>query len=317
MPVTPASRFVSVFPHERATERLLESDEYMAGIERSPLKTFTVTAPGEPIDIDDLVIIGINPYLIDDAVLTEVLNRVLTGEPVSQQSIAIALSAYADPSRRDTTILNLLLDELGDLDSLIAIDDVLQYSVDAELIIAPWYLLEAVVRSGYYAGRYEVALDAFERLLLLDGARGGERSWFIELYLYGAACLAGLGDLERASNLLETYLDYASIYNLTYADIDIEDFDSIEEWRAAEEAEFIRQSSYDADYLDIFHALVWYYLIAREFDALIDTPYDTRIENLFASRFELSDVDFVAQDGRSGPSEKLIAAYERVAAEQK
>lgn len=317
IPITPASRFVSVFPHERATERLLESDEYMAGIERFPLKTFTVTAPGEPIDIDDLVIIGINPYLIDDAVLTEVLNRVLTGEPVSQQSIAIALSAYADPSRRDTTILNLLLDELGDLDSLIAIDEVLQYSLDVELIIAPWYLLEAVVRSGYYAGRYEVALDAFERLLLMDGARGGEQSWFIELYLYGAACLAGLGDLESASNFLETYLDYASIYNLTYADIDIEDFDSIEEWRAAEEAEFIRQSSYDADYLDIFHALVWYYLIAREFDAFIDTPYDTRIENLFASRFELSDVDFVAHDGRSGPSEKLIAAYERVAAEQK
>ena len=317
IPVTPASRFVSVFPHERATERLLESDEYMAGIERSPLKTFTVTAPGEPIDIDDLVIIGINPYLIDDAVLTEVLNRVRTGEPVSQQSIAIALSAYADPSRRDTTILNLLLDELGELDSLIDIDEVLQYSLDVELILAPWYLLEAVVRSGYYAGRYEVSLDAFERLLLLDGARGDEQSWFIELYLYGAACLAGLGDLERASNFLETYLDYASIYNLTYADIDIEDFDSIEEWRAAEEAEFIRQSSYDADYLDIFHALVWYYLIAREFDAFIDTPYDTRIENLFASRFELSNVDFVAGDGRSGPSEELIAAYERVAAEQK
>ena len=317
MPVTPASRFVSIFPHERATERLLESDEYIDGIERSPVETFTVTAPGEPIDIDDLVIVRLKPYLIDDTVLNEVLNRVRTGHPVSQQSIAMALRTYADPSRRDTAILNLLLDELGDLDSLIDIDEILQYSWDVELVIARRDLLEAVIRSGYYAGRYEVSLDAFERLLLLDGARGGERSWFIELYLYGAACLAGLGDLERASNLLETYLEYASIYNPTYADIDIEDFDSIEEWRAAEEAEFIRQSKYDADYLDIFHALVWYYLIAREFDTFIDTPYDTRIENLFASRFELSDVDFVAGDGRSGPSEKLIAAYERVAAEQK
>ena len=320
MPVTPASRFVSVFPHERATERLLESDEYMAGIERSPLKTFTVTAPGEPIDIDDLVIIGIDPYLIDDAVLTEVLNRVLTGDPISQQSIAIALSAYADPSRRDTTILNLLLDELGDLDSLIDIDEVLQYSLDVELIVTPWYLLEAVIRSGYYAGRYEVSLDAFERLLLLDGARGGERSWFIELYLYGAASAAGLGDLERAYILLKEYLRYATIYYVPPMNVDINDYDSIESWHDALDAEAARMNrDMDAqwDHLDIFHALVWYYLIAREFDAFIDTPYDTRIENLFASRFELSDVDFVAHDGRSGPSEKLIAAYERVAAEQK
>ena len=208
-------------------------------------------------------------------------------------------------------------DRGGNLDSLIDINEILQYSWDVELIVAPWYLLEGVIRSGYYAGRYEVALDAFERLILMDGSQDGEKLWFLELYLYGAACLAGLGDLESASNLLETYLDYASIYNPTYADIDIEDFDSIEEWRAAEEAEFIRQSSYDADYLDIFHVLVWYYLIAREFDAFIDTPYDTKIENLFASRFELSDVDFVAGDGRSGPSEELIAAYERVAADQK
>lgn len=320
MPVTPASRFVSVFPHERATERLLESDEYMAGIERSPLKTFTVTAPGEPIDIDDLVIIGISPYLIDDAVLTEVLNRVLTGEPVSQQSIAIALSAYADPSRRDTTILNLLLDELGDLDNLIDIDEVLQYSLDVELIVAPWYLLEAVIRSGYYAGRYEISLYAFERLLLLDGARNGERSWFIELYLYGAASAAGLGDLERAYALLKEYLRYATIYHVPPMNVDINDYDSIEAWHDALDAEAARMSrDMDAqwDHLDIFHALVWYYLIAREFDAFIDTPYDTKIENLFASRFELSDVDFVAHDGRSGPSEKLIAAYERVAAEQK
>ena len=314
-PVTPVFQFVSMFPHERATKRLLESDEYIR-IERSPMETFTVTAPGEPINFEDLINVKLGPSLIDDTSLNEVLNRVSTGQPVSQQSIAMALWAYADPSRRDIAALNLLLDELGNLDSLIDINEILQYSWDVELIVAPWYLLEGVIRSGYYAGRYEVALDAFERLVLMDGSQDGEKLWFLKLYLYGAACLAGLGDLERASNLLETYLDYASIYSPTYADINIEDFDSTEEWRAAREAESIRQSSYDADYLDIFHALVWYYLMAREFDAFIDTPYDTRIENLFAARFELSDVDFVAGDGRSGPSEELIAAYERVAAEQ-
>lgn len=320
MPVTPASRFVSIFPHERATERLLESDEYIDGIEWSPEETFTVTAPDEPIDIDDLVKVRLKPYLIDDTVLNEVLNRIRTGHPVSQQSIAMALRSYADPSRRDTAILNLLLDELGDLDSLLDIDEILQYSWDVELVIARRDLLEAVIRSGYYAGRYEVSLDAFERLLLLDGARGGERSWFIELYLYGAASAAGLGDLERAYALLKEYLRYATIYHIPPMNVDINDYDSIEAWHDALDAEAARMSrDMDAqwDHLDLFHALVWYYLIAREFDAFIDTPYDTRIENLFASRFELSDVDFVAHDGRSGPSEKLIAAYERVAAEQK
>ena len=128
------------------------------------------------------------------------------------------------------------------------------------------------------------------------------------------------GDLERAYILLKEYLRYATIYHVPPMNVDINDYGSIEAWHDALDAETTRMSrDMDAqwDHLDIFHALVWYYLIAREFDAFIDTPYDTRIENLFASRFELSDVDFVAHDGRSGPSEKLIAAYERVAAEQK
>ena len=323
--VKPASRFVSVFPHERAAGLLLESDEYMAGIEHTSVETFTVTAPGELIDFEDLVTTRFNPYLIEDAPLTEVLNRIRTGEPVSQQSIAMALAAYADPSRRDVPTLNLLLDALGDIESLIDIDEILHYSVWDNLGISRWWLLQAVIRSGYYTGRYETALDAFERLRIISGT-ADKRPSNLEFYLYGAACAAGLGDLERAYTLLKEYLRYATIYHVPESNVDINDFDidferpeTWDPWHDALRAESARiQRDMDAqwDHLDIFHALVWYYLIAREFDAFIDTPYDTRIENLFASRFKLADVDFIAHDGRSGPLEKLISAYERIAAEQ-
>ena len=317
MHFTEAARFISVFPHERAAGRLLESDEYMDTIERIPVETFTVTAPGEPLDFEDLSTTIIWPYQIEDAPLAEVLNRIRTGEPVSQQSIAMTLSAYSDPARRDVPTLNLLLDALGDLESLIDIDNILHYQTWVAPMVAPVYLLEIVIQSAYYAGRYDVSLEAFERLIMFDDEREGEKSQFIDLYLYGAACAAGLGDLERAYNFLEQYLRGASIYDPPeYNNINIDDFDSIDEWLAAQMDQDRRIAEYDFNYLDLFHALVWYYLTANEFDAFIDTPYDTRIEDLFATRFELADVDFVARDGRSGPSEELISAYERFAAEE-
>ena len=311
------ARFISVFPHERSAGRLLESDEYMDVIERIPVKTFTVIAPGEPLDFEDLYTTIRWPYQIEDAPLAEVLNRIRTGEPVSQQSIAMTLWAYADPARRDVPTLNLLLDALGDLESLIDIDDILHYQTWIAPMVAPVYLLEIVIQSAYYAGRYEVSLEAFERLTMPDDEREGDTSQFIELYLYGAACAAGLGDLERAYNLLEEYLRGASIYDPPqFTQPDFDDFDSISEWKADMMDQTRRIDEYNSNYRNLFHALVWYYLIANEFNAFIDTPYDKSIEDLFATRFELADVDFVARDGRSGPSEELISAYELFAAEE-
>lgn len=316
----PAARFTSVFPHERATDYLLESPEYVAGIEQFPTETINIAAPGEPIDLDVLFVMDRRPYLIDDAVLTEILDRVRTRRPVSQQSIAIALSAYSDPSRRDVATLNLLLDELGSIDGLLDFQPVnVRFSVDTELSVARSYLLRAVIRASYYAGRYETTLAAFARLLQYDDSAEGQPPWFVDSFLYAAAAAAGLPDLERAYALLDAHLRYATIYQLPRITADISDFANDEEWLSelrADTSSIDRAIRGSRNRVDLRRALAWYYFLAPEFQALAGTSFDRQVEDLFASRLALSESDIIAHDGRSGPLPSLIEAYERVAAEQ-